>query len=107
MTQEQYGLPEALLKQLRNIFIHYAHIDKVLLFGSRVKGSFREGSDIDLAVLGSKITKEEFTQIWGQVDLLAVMLKIDLLHWDKLENLVLKNKIINEGKAIYPACISL
>ncbi len=33
-----------------------APIDRILVFGSRAKGNFREGSDVDLAVEGSAWT---------------------------------------------------
>lgn len=101
IAQAQYGLAPELLNDLRKIFKHYPDIEKVLLFGSRAKGNFKEGSDIDLAVFGANINSSTFTQIWDQVDRLAIMLKIDILHWDTLQNLALKDKIVAEGVELY------
>jgi len=69
---------------------------KVYLFGSVVEGSFRKGSDIDLAVEGLK-PKHYFRAI---VELYKISngLKIDLIP---LESAFYKEEIIKEGELLY------
>ena len=43
-----FGLPKQTIDCLIEYFKSKPAIDKVLIFGSRAKGNFRNGSDIDL-----------------------------------------------------------
>nr|WP_158412991.1 MULTISPECIES: nucleotidyltransferase domain-containing protein [Geobacillus] len=46
-----YGLERTVFRQLLHLFSRYADvIEKVILFGSRARGDYKEGSDIDLAI---------------------------------------------------------
>jgi predicted nucleotidyltransferase len=54
----------------------------VLIFGSRAKGGFRDGSDIDLAVFAPSMVDSRFTQLWQAIDDLPLVFNVDLLNWD-------------------------
>lgn len=97
----KYGLSEWVLNQLLAVFGRYPDIDAVYLFGSRATDQFRDGSDIDLAVLAPKMTKDTFSSLWNEVDGLPLVFKVDCLHFDELANKVLKDKILTEGSKIY------
>nr|WP_236930804.1 nucleotidyltransferase domain-containing protein [Geobacillus sp. JS12] len=46
-----YGLERTVFRQLLHLFSRYADvIENVILFGSRARGDYKEGSDIDLAI---------------------------------------------------------
>ena len=47
-----HGLPEATIQRLQAIFTRYPQVQKAILYGSRAKGNFRNGSDIDLTLCG-------------------------------------------------------
>ena len=51
----KFGLSDTVIKELQDVFRRHANIKKVLIFGSRSKGTYREGSDIDLAVIGEGV----------------------------------------------------
>ena len=51
----KFGLSDTVIQELHDVFRRYANIEKVLIFGSRSKGDYRAGSDIDLAVIGKDI----------------------------------------------------
>ena len=51
----KFGLSDIVIKELQDVFRRHANIKKVLIFGSRSKGTYREGSDIDLAVIGEGV----------------------------------------------------
>ena len=48
------GIKEKIINQIVDIAQKY-EVKKVFLFGSRARGDFLRGSDIDLAVLGGNI----------------------------------------------------
>lgn len=98
-----FGLSLVILGDFRQAFAKYPEIERVLIFGSRAKGSFREGSDIDLAVVAPTMSDQRFTQLWNELDDLPVVFKMDVLHWDRLGNEPLKGKILAEGRELYPS----
>lgn len=71
------------------------------MFGSRAKNSWKPGSDIDLAVVAPEMSNSRFTQLWSDIDDLPLIFKVDCLHWDRLENLRLKEKILQEGVVVF------
>jgi len=96
------GLSDSILDDLRRVFAAYPEIEQVLIFGSRANGTFKDGSDIDLAVLAPTMSAARFTQLWNALDVLPLVFKMDVLHWDTLGNQLLKDKIPATGKLIYP-----
>lgn len=95
------GLSERIRADFRRVFRRYPDIKRVLIFGSRAKGASRVGSDIDLAVFAPRMTDTEFARLWNEVDDLPLVFKVDLLHWDRLANQDLKDKIPREGSLFY------
>ncbi len=47
-----FGLRESDLSQLKSLIKKYPQIEKVIIFGSRAKGNYRPGSDVDIALKG-------------------------------------------------------
>ena len=48
---EKTGIREKVIEEIQELAVEYK-IEKVILFGSRARGDYRERSDIDLAVYG-------------------------------------------------------
>ena len=48
-----YGLNERELEEIKEV-ANRLDIKKILLFGSRAKGNYKKGSDIDLAIVGNE-----------------------------------------------------
>jgi len=44
------------IEKIRKAFEQYPEVEEVLLFGSRAKGNFKPGSDVDLAIKCEKVT---------------------------------------------------
>jgi predicted nucleotidyltransferase len=45
-----YGLDDASIKRIQEVFARFPQVEEVLLYGSRAMGNFRPGSDIDLTI---------------------------------------------------------
>ncbi|MBV6448884.1 nucleotidyltransferase domain-containing protein [Nitrosomonas sp.] len=102
MTGEwPFGLSPATLKKLNNVFAQHDAIDSVLIYGSRAKGNFRAGSDIDLTIKGDEIPFAEFMQIEDQIDDLLLPYTVDLSQYRQLENTDLVAHIDRVGVVIY------
>ena len=59
----KFGLSDTVIRELQDVFRRHANIEKVLIFGSRSKGNYRAGSDIDLAVVGQDIDYSQLLAI--------------------------------------------
>jgi predicted nucleotidyltransferase len=102
MTDERpFGLPPATLEKLNSVFAQHAAIDSVLLYGSRAKGNYRAGSDIDLTIKGGEIPFDELMQIENEIDDLMLPYTVDLSQYRQLENTGLIAHIDRVGVAIY------
>lgn len=100
-TEYPFGLPVATLDKLKSVFARYNAIDAVLIYGSRAKGNYRVGSDIDLTIKGREIPFAEFMQIVDQIDDLMLPYTVDLSQYRQLENAELIAHIDRVGVEIY------
>ena len=51
-----YGLDDDTISKINGVFSKYSQIKKVILYGSRAKGNYHNGSDIDITFEGEKLT---------------------------------------------------
>jgi predicted nucleotidyltransferase len=92
-------LNEKLILSIQKIGSKYP-IEKIILFGSRARGSSRRSSDIDLAVF----TLPEFEnqgRFSSDIDDLETLLKIDLVFINEKTELKLMENIKKDGVVIY------
>jgi uncharacterized protein len=96
-----FGLPPATVNKLNNVFAQHLAIDTVLIYGSRAKGNYRTGSDIDLTIKANEMSFAEFMQIENQIDDLMLPYTVDLSQYKKLDNTELIAHIDRVGLVIY------
>lgn len=51
----KYGLSEAQLREIINFIAQYPEVETAVLFGSRALGTYKEASDVDIALQGEKV----------------------------------------------------
>ena len=73
---ENFGLPARTINQLLEYFKSKPFIEKVYIYGSRAKGTFQNGSDIDFAIWTDD--HENFLRIWGELDDLSTPYMFDV-----------------------------
>lgn len=100
-TAQPFGLSAATLEKLNSVFAQHSAIDSVLIYGSRAKGNYRAGSDIDLTIKGNEIPFAEFMQIENQIDDLMLPYTMDLSQYKQLNNTELIAHIDRVGVEIY------
>lgn len=61
--KNKFGLLESDMASILEIIGNQELVEEVILFGSRAKGNFRTGSDVDLALKGNKLNFETVSQI--------------------------------------------
>ncbi len=97
----KYGLKDNILESVVKIFSKYHKIEKVLLYGSRAKGNYKNGSDIDLTLIGKNISIQDLNKIHLELDELYLPYNFDISIFDKIENKDLIDHINRIGITIY------
>jgi predicted nucleotidyltransferase len=97
-----YGLLEQDIAFIVKALSQYPEIEKAVLFGSRAKGNYKAGSDIDLAVMGDKINFDTISRLHAFLEEQSPMpYFFDIIDYTHLEHLELKEHIGRVGKVIY------
>ena len=99
----RFGLSETVIKELQEVFRHHANIEKVLIFGSRSKGNYRAGSDIDLAVIGKDVDYNQLLDIICEIEELELLYSVDLLDYQKKKGTPIGDHIDRVGQIFYQA----
>ena len=99
----KFGLSDSVIQELHDVFRRYANIEKVLIFGSRSKGDYRAGSDIDLAVIGKDIDYSVLLDIQCDIEDLELLYSIDLLDYQKKKGTPIGDHIDRVGQVFYEA----
>jgi predicted nucleotidyltransferase len=97
----RFGLKEATIEKIITVFSQYPNIQKVLLYGSRAKGNYRNGSDIDLTLIGENISYGQLSKIDIQIDDLLLPYCFDISIFKDIENLDLIDHINRVGLIFY------
>ncbi|MEK7790409.1 MAG: nucleotidyltransferase domain-containing protein [Deltaproteobacteria bacterium] len=90
-TQPQIipGIPNQYGHQILDIFQPLRKGTSLILFGSRAKRNYREGSDIDIAVKGNNITPKD-RDIWLlKYEALNLPWKLDLIIYNHIKETAL------------------
>ena len=87
---------EEILEEIKRICARHS-VQKAYLYGSRVKGTSLERSDIDIAVSGVP----DFEALFWQVDEIPTLYTVDLLNLDTCRNQNLLEDIRLYGRKIY------
>lgn len=75
----RFGLKETITQKIRSVLSHYPQVEKAILYGSRAKGNYKNGSDIDLTLRGgADLTFDVLLKIMGELDDLLLPYTIDL-----------------------------
>lgn len=96
-----FGLKPEIFQQLSTIFQAYENIDSVVLYGSRAKGTYHAGSDIDLTIKGDHITNSLVGKVEEEIDDLLLPYSFDISSWQQIDNLALREHIERVGVVIY------
>jgi predicted nucleotidyltransferase len=97
----QFGLSKKTLDSLNNIFRRYPQIEKVIIYGSRAKGNFTEGSDIDLTIVGQKADPSILPLINNEIENLLLPYLFDISIYNNIKNKDLIEHIKRVGLTFY------
>ena len=98
----KYGLSEKSLQKIYDVFDRYPEVEEVILYGSRARDDYKNGSDIDLTLRGGNaLTHKILSKIASDLDDQLLPYTIDLSIYDNLNNQDIINQIDLEGVTFY------
>lgn len=101
MNESVYGIEMQYWEMIREIFSRFPHVEEVVLFGSRAKGTYKKGSDIDVALKGEAVDKDDLSAIGALLEDSCLPWMADVVVYRYLTNKDLKEHIDRIGKVIY------
>lgn len=96
-----FGLKDIMMEQLVRILETHPSVEEVLIFGSRSKGNFRQGSDIDLAIKGLRLTFDDILTLQVRIEDLNLPYKVDLIDYNKIDDPEFRSHVDRIGKTFY------
>jgi predicted nucleotidyltransferase len=98
---ERYGLSPDSLAEIIAILSACPAVESIVLFGSRATGTFKPGSDVDLALRGQNLTFDDVLSLKTALDETTLPYAIDLV-WDYGGvNADLRRSIAPTGVGVY------
>jgi uncharacterized protein len=97
-----YGLLQRDLDEILQAFVRFPEIEEAILFGSRAKGNYKPGSDVDLAIKGAKIDHQcvaTLSSLLNEETLLPYY--FDIVHYENITEIELRQHIDRVGKVLY------
>lgn len=97
-----FGLKESDLEYVIGIIRKFPEIKKAVIFGSRAKGNFKPGSDVDIAIYGENINFDILSKIhWELEEESPMPYLFDIVDYTHLNHKELREHIQRVGKVIY------
>ena len=94
------NIPKQLIEQVVKKILEEVQPERIVVFGSSVRGDSTNSSDIDIALFGAK--DEKIFLLRDKLNNeLRTLKDIDIVLFDTLKNDVLKKRILSDGVVVY------
>ncbi|WP_456088464.1 nucleotidyltransferase domain-containing protein [Parabacteroides sp.] len=97
----KYGLSDTEWNRLETVFNRYPNIERAILYGSRAKGNYKPFSDVDITLVGERLTRSELNRIVLDIDDLLLPYQFDVSIFHRLTNPDLIDHIGRKGIILY------
>lgn len=102
MMNNPFGISDQSYRLLIEALTKQSQIEEVVLFGSRAKGNYKKGSDIDLAIKGTDCTPRLALDLSAYLnEELPIPYMVDVIDYHSLEHRELKEHIDRVGIIFY------
>lgn len=100
MDNEHFGLKNGDMETIIAVLKKYPQIEQALIFGSRARGDYKQGSDVDLVLKGT--VEDIATQIGFSLNEDSLLpYKFDVLDYNSISNKNLIDHINRVGIIFY------
>ncbi len=96
------GLNAGDIKAITDVLKKFPTVETAFIYGSRAMGTFRTGSDIDIALKGKQLSADTCSRIHFELEEETLLpYFFDITHYASLENQNLKDHIDQVGVVFY------
>ncbi|MEY4875215.1 MAG: hypothetical protein RL708_364 [Bacteroidota bacterium] len=100
----ELGLLASDMVIIKSVLHQYSEIETAILFGSRAKGNYKNGSDVDIALKGKNLTDGIINKIHFELNNETLLpYKFDVLNYQTITNKELQEHIDRVGKILFQA----
>jgi len=97
-----HGLSQRSLNTLYGIFSKYGALNRVIIYGSRAMGTYKNGSDIDITLdVGEEFTDLDLLRVCGDLDESDLPYFVDCSILSGISSEDLREHIARVGKVLY------
>lgn len=101
---DRFGLSQADLEMIVAVLSRYPSVKTAVIFGSRAKGNYKAGSDVDIALHGEEMGDRVAVDVAYQLNEETIMpYKFDVLNYHTIANPDLVAHIDRVGRPFYTA----
>lgn len=97
----EFGLSEKTCATIRQILGQHPEVEKAVIYGSRAKGNYKNGSDIDLTLIGDALDYKLLASVASALDDSYIPYTVDLSLFEKIDNPALREHIERVGRVFY------
>lgn len=98
----RFGLKETTIEKICSVLAKHPEVKKAILYGSRAKGNYKNGSDIDLTLCGgSELTHHMLYKIMDEIDDLFLPYTFDLSIFHTISDADVVEHINGVGVTFY------
>lgn len=96
-----FGLKQEDINYIQTIIGRFPEVEKAVIFGSRAKGNYKKGSDIDIALYGNNLSRisSKIHDLLEEETFMPYF--FDVIEYADLSNPALKEHIDRVGKVIF------
>ncbi len=96
----RHGLSEKTVSRITEVLARFP-VERALVFGSRAKGTYRPGSDIDLALVGASLDWRTVGKIYDALDDLLLPHRFSLIAYDENTDSEVAAHIVRVGITVF------
>jgi predicted nucleotidyltransferase len=97
----EFGLSAREMNEVFRILLAHPQITRVFVFGSRAKGTFHTGSDLDLAIMNDDVDPKIVDKVIGAFNESSLPFSVDLVQYHALTHDSFKSHIDRVAKVFY------
>jgi predicted nucleotidyltransferase len=96
------GLSEKEYAELLSLIEAQSSIEQAVLFGSRAKGTFKSGSDVDIALKGAALSHADVVNLSYALNQESCLpYHFDIIDYNTIDNAALRDHIDRVGKVLF------
>ncbi|MEJ5251368.1 MAG: nucleotidyltransferase domain-containing protein [Chthonomonadetes bacterium] len=98
----RFGLSREVIEQIHGVLARHPQVHEALIYGSRAKGNYKPGSDIDLVLCGDQsLNMDVLLRIMWELEELPLPYTFDVCIYHQIDDPELLDHIRRVGKPFY------